>query len=744
MDLATSSGFDAEQDGQLTWNDVFPWLASTELAFRSHTIPPLGTPGTNRLQRTGKVVRELRWNHEELHVFEAFPTLRRDHKIQNLELNNRLKHKFEAMDLVYTAELAEFKVKDFATWSNLGVKSTQLLLAVLTDQAIDDALSQPFDDVVDPQPVSVYEEHLDPYSETVEYYAEDPAGDEGEEGTALIIGKLLEELARYYSAIGLGDIALLSDEARKMGSERTREIIEDIFSVAATDILPGYDGEAELAQFFDELVLKRGAREQDILRSRILADSPETLEAVGKRYNVSRERIRQLEKIERESFYEEITANPVLASLMDAVNSKAADIRPIRDLFENYPALNIELPLLGVSLWRILERFSGGLGEAKYEIANGWLFPESEAVARQRAMESLEAQVNHHGVAPLSLVTLTRTDHLDQEATDQAFLNYLGVYFNDTHVFFNTRSRPEIAAAILFIEEKPMTAQELLDKLPNPTTLISFRNAIQMDDRIVRVGKSRYGLPEWGMEEYEGIATAMERYIAASGGTADFKEMAAELAEKFDVSERSILTYASTSNFRLKGGKITFDSTQKRRSTKLPEDTARCFRSDNGWMVRTEVNADHLRGSGFPLPTAIATIYDLYQGETIFLDADDDAQQLTWGWTGIHLGSIRRFLEKHDFAAGDIIFLNFTDDKRFELRHAAARTKRQDADLPLRESLRLAGHPAPESEPNPLQWLAAAINAPEGTTGYPLQSLFQKRGDMDIVTLLGAYWPTQR
>lgn len=744
MDSATSSGFDAEHDGQPTWTDVFPWLESTKLSFRNHTLPPLGTTGTNRLQRTGKVVRELRWNHEELHVFEAFPTLRRDHKIQHLELNNRLKHKFEAIDLVYTAELAEFKVKDFATWSNLGVKSTQLLLAVLTDQAIDDALSRPFKDMVEPQPVSVYEEHLDPYAETVEYYAEDPSEGGDEEGTALVIGKLLEELARYYSAIGLGDIPLLSDEARKMGSDRTREIIEDIFSVAATDILPGYDGEAELAQFFDELVLKRGAREQDILRSRILADIPETLEAVGKRYNVSRERIRQLEKIERESFYEEITANPVLASLMDAVNSKAEDIRPIRDLFENYPALNIELPLLGVSLWRILERFSGGLGEPKYEIANGWLFPESEIAARQRAMEALEAQVNHHGVAPLSLVALTRTDHLDQEATDQAFLNYLGVYFNDTHIFLNTRSRPEIAAAILFIEERPMTAQELLDKLPNPTTLNSFRNAIQVDDRIVRVEKGRYGLPEWGMEEYEGIATAMERYIEACGGTADFKEMAAELAEKFDISERSILTYANTSNFRLKGGKITFDSTRKRRSTKLPEDTARCFRSDNGWMVRTEVNADHLRGSGFPLPTAIATIYDLYQGETIFLDTDDDAQQLTWGWTGIQLGSIRRFLKQHDFAAGDVIFLNFTDDKRFELRHAAARVKRQDADLPLRESLRLAGHPAPESEHNPLQWLAAAINAPEGTTGYPLQSLFQKRGDMDIVTLLGTYWPTQR
>jgi RNA polymerase sigma-32 factor len=36
-------------------------------------------------------------------------------------------------------------------------------------------------------------------------------------------------------------------------------------------------------------------REQQIIRQRIMADDPQTLEELGKQYNISKERVRQIE-----------------------------------------------------------------------------------------------------------------------------------------------------------------------------------------------------------------------------------------------------------------------------------------------------------------------------------------------------------------------------------------------------------------------------------------------------------------
>jgi len=36
-------------------------------------------------------------------------------------------------------------------------------------------------------------------------------------------------------------------------------------------------------------------REQDIVRQRLMAENPQTLEDLGKQYNISKERIRQIE-----------------------------------------------------------------------------------------------------------------------------------------------------------------------------------------------------------------------------------------------------------------------------------------------------------------------------------------------------------------------------------------------------------------------------------------------------------------
>jgi len=49
-------------------------------------------------------------------------------------------------------------------------------------------------------------------------------------------------------------------------------------------------------QSVQQLLAGLGARDRDIVRRRLMVDPPETLEAIGRRYGISRERVRQLEQ----------------------------------------------------------------------------------------------------------------------------------------------------------------------------------------------------------------------------------------------------------------------------------------------------------------------------------------------------------------------------------------------------------------------------------------------------------------
>ncbi len=117
-------------------------------------------------------------------------------------------------------------------------------------------------------------------------------------------------------AVGDGDVVLLPAAARKRRAEAEMHLAQRDFSLDAdvgdegkqtyVDMLEAPDISQEESVAREDILLKVSERlaevvdelsdkERDILQSRLLSDSPDTLQDIGNRYGVSRERIRQIE-----------------------------------------------------------------------------------------------------------------------------------------------------------------------------------------------------------------------------------------------------------------------------------------------------------------------------------------------------------------------------------------------------------------------------------------------------------------
>ncbi len=117
-------------------------------------------------------------------------------------------------------------------------------------------------------------------------------------------------------AVGDGDVVLLPAAARKRRAEAEMHLAQRDFSLDAdvgdegkqtyVDMLEAPDIGQEESMAREDILLKVSERlaevvdelsdkERDILQSRLLSDSPDTLQDIGDRYGVSRERIRQIE-----------------------------------------------------------------------------------------------------------------------------------------------------------------------------------------------------------------------------------------------------------------------------------------------------------------------------------------------------------------------------------------------------------------------------------------------------------------
>lgn len=365
-----------------------------------------------------------------------------------------------------------------------------------------------------------------------------------------------------------------------------------------------------------------------------------------------------------------------------------------------------------------------------YEILDGWFARPRMAAAQGQTRAAISA-------APSSDNVLTVDEALDAVGLDAAarpwfpdWLAVCGMSMFEGHVLVRNQPQGDRAVAVLAVLATPLTSDEIAEHLDPKPAVSSLRNALAVDDRVQRVDRYKWGLPAWGQPEYGGIRAAIATLLDEAGGEMAVAEVVQRIAGQFSVSPSSVLAYASSPPFQALGG-VVRHATGPTEVRKQPEQTRRLFRREDSWVLRTQITKDHLRGSGFPVPIAIATITDLEYGDTCLIPSPIGEQVVVWTSTQVAFGTIRRLLDDRGIEEGAEVFLVLGDDDWFDIEVVPLLTGD-----PLHDAQVLAGQVPSSDETEVVRLLGRAVGLPPRALPASMADWFRDRGYNDIADLL--------
>ncbi|WP_061299830.1 sigma factor-like helix-turn-helix DNA-binding protein [Herbidospora cretacea] len=563
-------------------------------------------------------------------------------------------------------------------------------------------------------------------------------------GPAQIAAKLADLTSACWGHLILGDIMPLLRFTAPAESQRTpgsRDSVRLLFAGVLDRLMdteplnplasvPPAVPERPLPEIIDELFQRLDDRQRAIARDRLYAEHRATLDELAQRFSVTRERIRQIERDLRDhvdNWLRGQEATPLTAHLT-WLRTRLGSAVPADDLAAAVPWHRTELGTLGIPAWRFVRTLLTG-----YDQVDGWLVAGGADELREKTR-----QLFTDGPVPLAEAVGMVAQLGVREDVGERWLGAVPqLRLLEGHVVPWPRSVNDKAEAVLAVAGTPLTPEEIQTRIGEDYSLVGIRNQLTADERFLRLDRNKYGLARWGGEEYLGIREMIAREIVKAGGEASVNTIVASLTSRYEVSESSVRAYAGGPGFeRTQRGWIRVAGAepadyQPRRDVSM---TRRCFRSRDGrWWHRVDVNPEHLRGSGSPLPTGFAAHLGMAPGGQLTASTPQGEVVISWH-NQPTMGSIRPILAEYNAGEGDHVFLTVSDGgellTRFLPQGAAGLP-------PLNKALHLIGYTAPvASEAEGLRLIGARIGLPDGAGKDDVLGRLRERGDRDILLYL--------
>lgn len=541
----------------------------------------------------------------------------------------------------------------------------------------------------------------------------------------------LRQLAAWRTLRGDSRLSLLGPlELEPLAPEEIQETVQRLLAITATDFaVPTFDDPVErlshLAADLDE-------RQMVVLRERFAAAEPRTLAELGAQFGVSRERARQIETAAKSRIAAAFEDRSV-ASLLASMRVEIQPVCGLSRLVGRHPELTKVVPPFDAPLWLVLDRL-----DDYFEVTDGWAAAPSVDNARERTRELLGDFADEHGVVDISDATLG--GHMPAEEF-VSWLGWCGYLVEGGRVLTRTRTAGDHAAGILSLAGHPLEIDELVRRMGATRSVGTVSNALGSDERFVRADRATWALASWGVEAYTSIRDQVARAVDTAGGSVSLEGLVQDLTSRFTVAPTSVIAYASSGAFEVRDGVVQRREDGPAAPQKSPAQTRRLFRTSRGWSFRLTVNNDHLRGSGFTVPSGVGTVAGCGPSEAVELPSRLGAQNIRWTGNQPNCGTIRRFLQASGVKEGDQVWLEFGEDGAFDVR--ACRTVAPGL-TDLQTALVLVGGPEGVGEGQSVAVLATAIGLSEGTPPRRILRAYRDRGDDDIVELLERVWVARR
>ena len=376
-----------------------------------------------------------------------------------------------------------------------------------------------------------------------------PTRQEPWESVGKLLGPLLATAAELHGAGTLADVVDpdLMRVASSMG------IANDINAIGLDNLVAGTPGLVSRVSSRLDLTLEAASEtERTVIDHRLLSASPKTLEEIGLRAGVTRERIRQIHvKLEPRIRAALGVEMQVIASVL---KEQLGHMVPESSVERRLDELLRAAPALVNRLFR-----QALITEMGYRMRNGiyWDKRALKVLAEIRACARRLAEADDVG--------LVDEERLISELPSEYWRRYwpslresCGLYEFCGSVGIRDSAKARAKAALLSIGH-PATPQEIAricGFAENKT-----RSHLSVIPSVVRADKDRWGLKTWVDDEYEGIVGEIVQRIEEDGGATTTERLLRELPSKFNVSPVSVRAYMQAPKFTIRDGRISLAST---------------------------------------------------------------------------------------------------------------------------------------------------------------------------------------
>lgn len=396
----------------------------------------------------------------------------------------------------------------------------------------------------------------------------------------------------------------------------------------------------------------------EVFAARCLAWPAPTLETLGDRYGVTRERIRQIAQRDTEFIESELERlAPGLAAARDRLRERfgvAVLVGGDEDRAWKEQTRIPDHPQLEGELHSLLLWLAG------YEQHEGsWTIdPDHGTKAAEAVASALGSSwlLSEHDLLETGLsrdVMMERPEWRD--IGGGWFLRLDG-------------GAKQKAERILALTLRPMTAQELATALDDGTTDRNLANQMSASDIFCRVDKhGSVALVEWGLEEYSGIAEEIRQRIERGDGQASVAAIIAEFTTTFGVSESSVRSYLNGALFNVDGDAVTLAADPGAAFNRRHPGTVKgSTLTDAGWGQTVTTTTQNLDGYSFVVNPHIAAANKLELGADLlvplWIDHEQASDEVSLIWrptslNGVDVGRARRALLESGIEAGSELII---------------------------------------------------------------------------------------